>query len=253
MSCVAQVSFLLQGESMTAFSLWQAFRYAFKTLFTHLFFFIGSGLLSLFTFTFGASIIIMALAMVSGAHILGVEVAFAKLQEFAGMQIYLATPAQLAVVATGSAIMMLLFLLFGLGYQRAALSLYDTNTTRVTVIFSQWRLVLWALLGRIVYAVMVAVGLVLLVVPGVYLAVRYWFYPYALIDQQGDLVGAFKRSAAVVSGSWWLVFFFLILCNLLTTIGSLAYGIGLLIALPVVVLAEAYAYRKLAYVRDHTR
>jgi hypothetical protein len=64
------------------------------------------------------------------------------------------------------------------------------------------------LLPPIVIAALVsAVGLVLLVIPGLYFAVRWYFVPQAvLVDERAEPRAALDRSAELVRGSWWRVF-----------------------------------------------
>jgi hypothetical protein len=62
------------------------------------------------------------------------------------------------------------------------------------------------IIGAIAYLIMVAIGLVLLIVPGIYVAVLFGFFPYALITQNYSLIDSFKHSASIVKGRWWQVF-----------------------------------------------
>ncbi len=62
------------------------------------------------------------------------------------------------------------------------------------------------LLGSIAYSAMVGVGCVLLILPGIYLAVIFAFFLYGIVSEEYSVVDSFKYSARLVQGRWWPVF-----------------------------------------------
>jgi hypothetical protein len=74
------------------------------------------------------------------------------------------------------------------------------------------------------YTVAVAVGLVLLVVPGVWLAVRWYFGAQAAVVDGLGPADALRRSAQVVQTRWWRTFGVLLAFGLIT--GVVAAGVG---------------------------
>lgn len=82
------------------------------------------------------------------------------------------------------------------------------------------------LLGlTIVVTILVVVGLVLLVIPGIYLYVLLSLATPALILERGRVGGAMSRSRLLVTGSWWRVFGVLLLAAVIA--GVLAVVIQL--------------------------
>jgi hypothetical protein len=59
----------------------------------------------------------------------------------------------------------------------------------------------------------VALGLVL-IVPGVYLAIRWFFVPQAVVIDGQQGLGALRRSGALVQGFWWRTFGIVLLSQL---------------------------------------
>jgi hypothetical protein len=53
------------------------------------------------------------------------------------------------------------------------------------------------------YALGVMAGLVLLIIPGLWLAVRWYFAPQAVVVDGVGPVAALRRSSQLVAGSWW--------------------------------------------------
>jgi len=67
----------------------------------------------------------------------------------------------------------------------------------------------------------IAAGLLVLVVPGVYLAVRWYFVPQAVVLEKAGGPSALRASGRVVQGFWWRACGVLILANLAATIPNI--------------------------------
>jgi hypothetical protein len=66
---------------------------------------------------------------------------------------------------------------------------------------------LWVLfLSAIAAGIVIGIGLILLVIPGIYLAVRLAFVSQAVVLERSGVSQAFRRSWSLVEGSWWRVF-----------------------------------------------
>jgi hypothetical protein len=61
-------------------------------------------------------------------------------------------------------------------------------------------------LAVLIGAVGVAAGFVLFIIPGIWLAVRWYFAPQSVVVDGRRNVAALERSAELVAGSWWRVF-----------------------------------------------
>jgi hypothetical protein len=83
------------------------------------------------------------------------------------------------------------------------------------------------LLAVVVAAAGVALGLLLLVIPGIYLAIRWLFAVHAVVVEGLRGPAALERSGALVSGSWWRIFGIAVVTGLVTTIPGLPITIGL--------------------------
>jgi hypothetical protein len=67
----------------------------------------------------------------------------------------------------------------------------------------------------------IVLGLVLLIVPGLYLAVRWYFVPQTVVIEDARSVQALSRSAALVQGAWWRTFGLIAVANLATVVPGL--------------------------------
>jgi hypothetical protein len=71
------------------------------------------------------------------------------------------------------------------------------------------------LFGAVVLAALgIALGFLALVVPGVYLAVRWYFVPQTVVIEGARGPAALTRSSQIVQGSWWRTFGLVLLANL---------------------------------------
>lgn len=90
------------------------------------------------------------------------------------------------------------------------------------------------LLGAVVLAALgIALGLLALIAPGIYLLVRWYFVPQAVVLSGERGPRALEASAKVVQGSWWRTAGVVLLVNLLIA------GVSLLLLTPVQAAAEA--------------
>lgn len=103
-------------------------------------------------------------------------------------------------------------------------------------------LLLFSLVGQ----VLVTLGLAICVLPGIYLAVCWMiFTPLLILDHKLDFWAAMELSRKVVTRHWWLAFGLIILCGLIVFAGTLACGVGLLLAAPVMRASIVCAYEEI--------
>jgi hypothetical protein len=100
-------------------------------------------------------------------------------------------------------------------------------------------------LGGLVSFLLICVGLLLCVLPGIYLAVGYTFALPLIIDKQYDFWTAMEVSRKVVHGRWWTLFGLVIVLFLINVVGVLACLIGCIVTAPISIAAAMYAYEDL--------
>jgi uncharacterized membrane protein len=101
------------------------------------------------------------------------------------------------------------------------------------------------LLAFCIYSAVVVVGLVLLVVPGIYVAVKYALFGQVLATTSTTAPQALRDAAVLSDGRWWTLFPLLLMALLLNLAGMAFLGLGLLITFPVSLLATSDLYRSL--------
>jgi len=137
-------------------------------------------------------------------------------------------------------------IIFSLGFMKIALKFYDNEKPEISDIFSQYPLFLKYLLATILSVIIVTLGLILFIVPGIIFAIRFWFFGYFIVDKNLGAIESLKKSWEITKGNTWNLFIFLILLALINILGFLALVIGLLLSVPTTLLAQAFVYRKLS-------
>ncbi len=101
------------------------------------------------------------------------------------------------------------------------------------------------LIGSIYYSLIVLAGMILLIVPGVMWALRYQFFGYLIIDKGLKPKEALTKSKEMTKGKLGKLFLFSLALLGVNLLGLLALGFGLLITIPVSLMAVAKVYKSL--------
>lgn len=112
--------------------------------------------------------------------------------------------------------------------------------------YQRWKIFVNYLISAILGGAIVLLGLLLFVAPGIYFAIRLQYYKFLIVDKEdiGPIM-ALKESWRMTEGHTWNLFLFMLLIILINFIGAILFGIGLLISVPVSLIAYAFLYRKL--------
>lgn len=142
-------------------------------------------------------------------------------------------------------ISMVISILVQIGSIKIILQLYDVKPLNLSNLYNQHALILRYLGATILYMFMVFVGFILLIIPGIYLAIRYQFYSFLIVDKNMGIMDSFKKSSAMTEGIKWNLFLFALALLGINILGALVLFVGLLVAIPTSVMATVYVYRKL--------
>ncbi len=140
---------------------------------------------------------------------------------------------------------MLLQLLVNLGLNKIALMLHDGAQPTWKELFLQYPLLLQYLGASILYGLAVAIGFILLIVPGIYLAIKYAFFGFVMVDKHTGIMESLHTSAKLTNGVKWDLLGFGVLMCIINVLGALALVIGLFVTIPISLMASVYVYRKL--------
>jgi hypothetical protein len=116
----------------------------------------------------------------------------------------------------------------------------------VALLFSQGPRLLRAVGAQVLAVLAVLAGLVVLVAPGVYLALGLTFTLHLVVDRGLGPVEAVKESWRITRGHRLRILVFWTVATGAVVAGFLCCGVGLLVAVPVVYLALAHLYLEIA-------
>ena len=135
--------------------------------------------------------------------------------------------------------------LIELGVINIMLKFVDGKSPEFADLFNRIELAFPFAVATVLYFVMVAIGLILLIVPGIYLAVRFCFYGYFIVDEACGPLEALDKSARLTEGVRMELFLFGLILVGINIIGAAMLLVGLIITMPVAMLAAAFVFRHL--------
>lgn len=115
--------------------------------------------------------------------------------------------------------------------------------------FTSYKITLHYFICTILYVLSILGGLVLLILPGIFFAIRLQFVSCIAVDHETmHPFDAFKKSWHMTRGRFWQLFGYQILFILFNLTGLLAFGIGLLFTIPITAVAFVHLYDRLQHV-----
>lgn len=138
-------------------------------------------------------------------------------------------------------------IILGAGLTRAALNISSGHEATIGTLFGEAGKLLPLIVASLLFYIMLIVGLLLLVLPGIYVALRFGFFMTAIVDRNLGPVEALKYSYRITTNNALSLFGLWIMLALIALAGVLALLVGLVVAIPVVTLAIALAYRYLQF------
>ena len=153
-----------------------------------------------------------------------------------------------AISISGIIVMILCVLLEGLfvmGYLRNCLQTLEGEEPQFSEYGKVSRLLLRYLAAWLLTSVMMMIGLALFILPGIYLVLRFQFVYASIVDEDVGILTSFKRSWRMTKGHVLPLLVILLIQMLIITIGILALGIGIFVAVPLILLMYAQTYKKL--------
>lgn len=156
-------------------------------------------------------------------------------------------------------ILWVLGIIMGIGLIKISIKLADGQEARMADLFRHYRLFFGYIFGSFLYFLVVLIGLILLIVPGIIWAIKYQFVLYFIVDKNMGIADSMKSSGQATYGAKGKLFWFGVLISLINLVPTIILMIlvffynflgfialaGFIITIPTVVVATAYIYRKL--------
>jgi uncharacterized membrane protein len=132
-----------------------------------------------------------------------------------------------------------------LGAIKIALKYRDGEKVEFANLFDSFDTLPVFMVCAVITAFLVGVGMLFLLIPGIFLAVKLWFCGFVVVDEKKTPIDAIRRGYRLTDGYGLELFLFGMLLFGINLLGVLCVGIGLFVSLPVSYLAAAHIYRVL--------
>jgi len=145
-------------------------------------------------------------------------------------------------------------IVIGTGAVVISLKLARSKPAHYADIVPPLELVVRYFFASLLAGIVIVLGLIALVIPGIYFLLRYSMVRFAIVDGKG-IVESLRESGRITDGvKWKLLLFYLALIGL-NLLGLLVLFVGLLVTIPVSMIAYAHVYQKLhaRVERSHTK
>lgn len=114
-------------------------------------------------------------------------------------------------------------------------------------VFQNW---LNAILANLLVAVIVGIGVVFLIVPGIIFACKLAFVPYLVVERKMEAIEAVKESWRMTKGYVLTIFCIGLLAIPIAIVGLLCFGVGIIAAIMWIGLAFASLYHAVAMTKE---
>lgn len=134
-------------------------------------------------------------------------------------------------------------IILGMGMTLILLRVYDQVDTDYTDLLEPLHLFWKYLAMTILVLVIVLIGFILFIIPGIIAGIALSFASYLVIDRNLGPVEAIKESVHITQGHRWNLFIFGFAIFLFNIFGAMFFGVGLLVTIPISALATVHVYR----------
>ncbi len=101
------------------------------------------------------------------------------------------------------------------------------------------------LLGSIIFLIIVSIGTIFCVLPGIYLACRLMMYKYIILNENVNAIDALQRSWQITEDNGLKIFLLWVLLILINILGLILCCVGMFITYIITYFAIAICYKKL--------
>jgi len=111
--------------------------------------------------------------------------------------------------------------------------------------FSYFGYTLAIIIASICMSIMITLGMVLLIIPGIYLSIAYMFTLPLIVDKNMDFWQAMETSRKAATQHWFKLFFTAALMVIIYLISAIPLGLGLIWTIPMFIALNGVLYRRI--------
>lgn len=100
--------------------------------------------------------------------------------------------------------------------------------------------------ATILQSIVVVIGFILLIIPGIIVSLMLCFTQLLVVDQKKNPIEAMKESYRLTKGHLFQLFLFVLTLLVINIVGAILLLVGLLVSIPVSLIAVAHVYKKVS-------
>ena len=140
---------------------------------------------------------------------------------------------------------LIISIIFILGYIKNLFQALDGEEPQFSAYGQQSRKFFTCLIASFIYSMITTLGLALLLIPGIYLAIRLQFFIAFIIEEDASIIDSLTRSWDITKGQVMPLFLLGLVMTAVTFLGLIVFIVGIFVAIPVTSMMYCYSFRKL--------
>jgi uncharacterized membrane protein len=136
-------------------------------------------------------------------------------------------------------------IVFRLGYQKNLFQALDGEEPQFSAYGQQARKIGTFFVAELIYVILVTIGMLLLIIPGIYIALRLQFFIQLIVEEDTGIIDSLQKSWNITKNQEFSLFLLALVMLGISIVGFILLGVGIFIAFPLIELMKCYVYRKL--------
>lgn len=149
-----------------------------------------------------------------------------------------------------SLVLTLVQVFLSLGFTKIMLLLVQDKYVEVADMFNNFNIFLSYFVASFLYGIAVFLGILLLVIPGLFIAIRFQFYPFFIIEEGVSSFTALQKSYKLSQNLTLELFLLGIVVIALNALGILLLGVGIIFTYPLTTMATAIVFKGISEEAD---
>lgn len=142
--------------------------------------------------------------------------------------------------------------LFSLGYTKNIFQALDGEEPQFSAFGQQSRKLITYIIASLIYFLIMVIGLGLLIIPGIYLAIRLQYFLAFIVEEDAGIIDSLTRSWEITKGQTMQLFLLGLAAMGICILGLIIFIVGIFVAAPVAYMMYCYSFRKLNTVNLET-
>lgn len=140
---------------------------------------------------------------------------------------------------------LLISCIFMLGYVKNIFQALDGEEPQFSAYGQQSRKIITYLITNILFSIAVCIGMVLLIIPGIYLYLRLQFFTAFIVEEDCGIIESLQKSWNMTQGQTLPLFLLLLTMIGTAIVGCILFFVGFFVAVPLIYMMQCYTFRKL--------